>query len=138
MSGAEQDLVGCVSPCSDVESKNFCRAYPSSFLQVFNLRPEATDDNQDREGCKLAFLVNETMFKSNISDPFTVQYRDYVPAELSWMMDHNIDDHSVFCRGYQNETFGSECVCVGGYEGNPYSELGCKGKHIYIFLQKNE
>uniref|UniRef100_A0A6N2N7P3 Protein kinase domain-containing protein n=1 Tax=Salix viminalis TaxID=40686 RepID=A0A6N2N7P3_SALVM len=115
MSGAEQDLVGCKSPCSDVESKNFCRAYPSSILQVFNL----TDDNQDREGCKMAFLVNYTSwFESNISDPFI-----WVPAELGWMMDYNIYDQSVGCRGYWNESLGSECVC---YEGIPYRELGCK------------
>ncbi|KAJ6713173.1 hypothetical protein OIU79_009212 [Salix purpurea] len=136
MSGTRQTLVGCVSPCSDVESKNFCRAYPSSLLQVFNPKLEATDD---REGCKLAFLVNETWFESNISDPFTVQHRDYVPTELVWMMDLNrfIDDQSFYCRSrYQNGSFGSECVCNGGYEGYPY--LGCKGKHIYIFLQKYE
>ncbi|KAJ6393001.1 hypothetical protein OIU77_022473 [Salix suchowensis] len=134
MSGAEQDLVGCQSPCSDVESKNFCRAYPSSFLQVFNL----TDDNQDREGCKMAFLVNYTSWlESNISDQIlTVQHRDYVPAELGWMMDYNIYDQSVACRGFQNESFGYECICIGGYEGIPYRELGCKGKHIYIFLKK--
>ncbi|KAG5227804.1 wall-associated kinase family protein [Salix suchowensis] len=126
MSGTRQDLVGCVSPCSDVESKNFCRASPPSFLQVFNPKLEATDDNQDREGCKLAFLVNQTWFESNISDPLTVQYRDYVPAELGWMMNRNIDDQSVICRGYQNRSFGSECVCHGGYEGIPYRELGCK------------
>ncbi|KAJ6702365.1 hypothetical protein OIU74_013509 [Salix koriyanagi] len=127
MSGAEQDLVGCQSPCSDVESNNFCRAYSSSsLLQVFNL----TDDNQDREGCKMAFLVNYTSWlESNISDQIlTVQHRDYVPAELGWMMDYNqdIDDRSVYCRGYQNESLGSECVCYGGYEGIPYRELGCK------------
>ncbi|KAJ6713170.1 hypothetical protein OIU79_009209 [Salix purpurea] len=134
MSGAEQDLVGCKSPCSDVESKNFCLASPSSILQVFNL----TDDNQDREGCKMAFLVNQTWFKSNISDPLTVQYIDYVPTELVWMVDGDIDVHSLSCRGYQNESFGFQCVCRWGYEGIPYRELGCKGKHIYIFLQKNE
>ncbi|KAB5573071.1 hypothetical protein DKX38_000265 [Salix brachista] len=124
MYGARQDLVGCVSPCNDVESKNFCRDYPSPLLQVFNPKLEATDD---REGCKLAFIVNETWFESNISDPFTVQHRDYVPAVLGWTMDLNpfIDDQSFYCRsGYQNESFGSECVCNGGYEGNPY--LGCK------------
>ncbi|KAB5573077.1 hypothetical protein DKX38_000271 [Salix brachista] len=122
MYGARQDLVGCVSPCSDVESKNFCLDYPSPLLQVFNPKLEATDD---REGCKLAFIVNETWFESNISDPFTVQRRDYVPAELGWMMNRNIDDQSVICR-YGNESFGSECVCYGGYEGIPYRELGCK------------
>ncbi|KAJ6392999.1 hypothetical protein OIU77_022471 [Salix suchowensis] len=123
MSGAEQTLVGCVSPCSDVESKNFCQANPSSLLQVFNLKLEATDD---RKGCKLAFLVNETWFESNISDPLTVQHRDYVPAVLGWMMDYNIYDQSVACRGFQNESFGYECICIGGYEGIPYRELGCK------------
>ncbi|KAF9688842.1 hypothetical protein SADUNF_Sadunf01G0030000 [Salix dunnii] len=127
MSGVEQDLVGCVSPCSDVESKNFCRASPPSFLQVFNPKLEATGDNQDREGCKLAFLANETWFQSNISDPLTVRYRDYVPAELVWMMDYNIYDQFVICyRGYSNESLASECVCRGGYEGIPYRELGCK------------
>ncbi|KAB5573082.1 hypothetical protein DKX38_000276 [Salix brachista] len=95
---------------------------------VFNLTLEATDDNQDREGCKLAFLVNETWFESNISDPFTVQHRNYVPAELGWMMDLNrfIDDQSLYCTGYQNGSFLSECACRGGYEGIPYRELGCK------------
>ncbi|KAJ6713166.1 hypothetical protein OIU79_009205 [Salix purpurea] len=110
----------------------------SYFYNVFNPKLEATDDNQDREGCKMAFLVNETWFESNISDPFTVQRRDYVPAELGWMMDGDIDDRSVSCIRYQNESLRSECVCRGGYEGIPYRELGCKGKHIYIFLQKNE
>ncbi|KAJ6392993.1 hypothetical protein OIU77_022465 [Salix suchowensis] len=124
MTGPTQALVGCVSSCSDVESKNFCLASPSTLLQVFNLKPEATDD---RQGCKLAFLVNQTWFESNISDPFTVQHRDYVPAELGWTMNYNIiDDRSVNCRGFWNISFGSECVCRWGYEGIPYRELGCK------------
>ncbi|KAH8523079.1 hypothetical protein H0E87_003655 [Populus deltoides] len=106
----------------DVRSKNFCLASPPSFLQVFNPKIEATDDSQDREGCKLAFLVNQTWFESNVSDPFSLQYRDYVPAELGWTMNVNTDD-PVHCRGYYNESFRSECVCGGGYEGIPY--LGC-------------
>jgi len=132
MTGITPNLIGCVSTCSDVKSKNFCQASPPSFLQVFDPRIEATDDNQDREGCKLAFLVNQTWFESNISDPFTLQYRDYVPAELGWAMNVNTDD-PVYCRGYYNDSFGSECVCRWGYEGIPY--LGCIGK--YFFSSKN-
>jgi len=128
MTGITPNLIGCVSTCSDVKSKNFCEALPPSSLQVFNPRIEATDDNQDREGCKLAFLVNHTWFESNVSDPFSLQHRDYVPAELGWAMNVN-DDDPVNCRGYYNESFGSECVCGGGYEGIPY--LGCIGKYFF-------
>jgi hypothetical protein len=76
----------------------------------------------------LAFLVNGTWFKSNISDPFTLQHRDYVPAELGWTMSWN-DDDPVNCRGYYNRSFGSECECGWGYEGSPY--LGCIGKYFF-------
>eukprot|EP00258_Populus_trichocarpa_P014421 XP_006368675.2 wall-associated receptor kinase-like 22 [Populus trichocarpa] len=122
MTGITPNLIGCVSTCSDVKSKNFCEALLPSSLQVFNPRIEATDDNQDREGCKLAFLVNHTWFESNVSDPFSLQSRDYVPAELGWAMNVNADD-PVYCRGYYNESFRSECECDGGYEGSP--DLGC-------------
>ena len=48
-------------------------------------------------------------------------------------MNVNTDD-PVHCRGYYNESFRSECVCLGGgYEGTPY--LGCIGK--YFFSSKN-
>jgi hypothetical protein len=128
MTGITPSLIGCVSTCSDVRSKNFCLASPPSFLQVFNPKIEATDDSQDREGCKLAFLVNQTWFQSNVSDPFSLQYRDYVPAELGWAMNVNADD-PVYCRGYYNRSFGSECLCQWGYEGIP--DLGCIGKYFF-------
>jgi hypothetical protein len=100
-----------------------------SLLQVFNPRLVSTNANQVGEGCKLAFLVNPTWFESNISDPFAMQYRDYVPMDLGWMMNLNDNDISTHCEESYNQSSKSECVCEDGFEGNPYLELGCTGKN---------
>jgi hypothetical protein len=159
MSGIEPQVLGCVPTCGNqrisnvslqenimCSGRNCCQASIPSLLQVFKPRLDPTNVDQGREACKLAVLVNRTWFASNISDPFALQYKDYVPANLGWMMNVNYsDDISINCQKYYNESLKSECACWPGFEGNPYLELGCKGKYwsylfswlIYYFYSSN-
>jgi len=143
MSGIEPQVLGCVPTCGNqrisnvslqenimCSGRNCCQASIPSLLQVFKPRLDPTNVDQGREACKLAVLVNRTWFASNISDPFALQYKDYVPAILGWVMNVNYsDDISFYCQRNNSESLKSECACWPGFEGNPYLELGCKGKY---------
>jgi hypothetical protein len=142
MSGVEPQVLGCVPTCGNQQStnvwlqennmcsgRNCCQASIPSLLQVFKPTLVSTNVDQGREACKLAVLVNTTWFASNISDPFALQHKDYVPANLGWVMNISDSDISIYCNTYYNESFKSECACRRGFEGNPYLELGCKGKY---------
>jgi hypothetical protein len=121
MSGIEPQLVGCEPTCGNQQSnvslqennlcsgRNCCEASIPSLLKVFKPRLVSTNVDQGREACKLAVLVNETWFASNISDPFALQYIDYVPANLGWVMNVN-DSHdiSINCEMYYNESLKSD------------------------------
>ena len=100
----------------------------------FQTEIRSTNVDQGREACKLAVLVNRTWFASNISDPFALQHKDYVPANLGWVMNISDSDISIYCNTYYNESFKSECACRRGFEGNPYLELGCKVKYWSNFF----
>jgi len=147
MSGIEPQVLGCVPTCGNQRSnvslqennmcsgRNCCQASIPSLLQVFKPRLDPTNVDQGREACKLAVLVNRTWFASNISDPFALQYKDYVPAILGWVMNVNYsDDISFYCQRNNSESLKSECACWPGFEGNPYLELGCKGKYWSNFF----
>jgi hypothetical protein len=124
MSGIEPQLVGREPTCGNQQStnvwlqennlcsgRNCCQASIPSLLQVFKPRLVSTNVDQGREACKLAVLVNETWFASNISDPFALQYIDYVPANLDWVMNVSDSDISINCHIYYNESLISECAC---------------------------
>ncbi|KAI5595888.1 hypothetical protein BDE02_03G169700 [Populus trichocarpa] len=136
MSGIEPQVLGCVPTCGNQQStnvwlqennmcsgQNCCQASIPSLLQVFKPTLVSTNVDQGREACKLAVLVNTTWFASNISDPFALQHKDYVPANLGWVMNISDSDISIYCNTYYNESFKSECACRRGFEGNPYLEL---------------
>ncbi|KAJ6944297.1 wall-associated receptor kinase-like 8 [Populus alba x Populus x berolinensis] len=126
MSGIEPDLAGCVPTCGNQQSRNCCQASIPPLLQVFKPTLVSTIVDQGREACKLAVLVNRTWFASNTSDPFALLYKDYVPANLGWVMNVNYSDISIYCYTYYNESLQSEFACSSpGFEGNPYLELGC-------------
>jgi hypothetical protein len=141
MSGIEPQVLGCVPTCGNQRSnvslqennmcsgRNCCQASIPPLLQVFKPTLDPTNVDQGREACKLTVLVNRTWFASNISDPFALQYIDYVPANLDWVMNVNDSDNSISCFLYHNGSLNSECACRRGFEGNPYLELGCKGKY---------
>ncbi|KAG6791197.1 hypothetical protein POTOM_000309 [Populus tomentosa] len=153
LNGIEPEIVGCASTCvannltsSSTEGKensycsgnNCCQTRIPSSLQVFNasLRtPELPINDQGRNQCKVAFIVEEEWFRNNISSPEVVQDMQYVPVILNWVMygtdipedvtlysDAKNSD-AMYCEPlYSNSTI---CRCNLGYDGNPYLPDGC-------------
>ena len=110
LNGIEPEIVGCTSTCgannltsnSSAEGKensycsgnNCCQTTIPSSLQVFNASlgtPEHPINDQGRNQCKVAFIVEEEWFRNNISSPEVVQDMQYVPVILRWLMYYGTD-----------------------------------------------
>jgi hypothetical protein len=112
---------------------------------VFNASlgtPEHPINDQGRNQCKAAFIVEEEWFRNNISSLEMVKDMQYVPVILDWDMYYGTDipedvknsDAKSCSRGsttwglstvtYSNST---TCWCFSGYDGNPYLPDGCTG-----------
>jgi hypothetical protein len=161
LSRIEPEIVGCTSTCgannltsSSAEGKensycsgnNCCQTTIPSSLQVFDASlgtPEHPINDQGRNQCKTAFIVEEEWFRNNISSPEVVRDMQYVPVILDWEMYYGTDipedvtnsDAKNCWRGltmwglrtvtlYSNST---TCSCNPGYDGNPYLPDGCTG-----------
>ncbi|KAG6791207.1 hypothetical protein POTOM_000319 [Populus tomentosa] len=152
LNGIEAEIVGCKSTCgASTEGKensycsgnNCCQTTIPSSLQVFNASLETTEypiNDQGRNQCKAAFIVEEEWFRNNISSPEVVKDMQYVPVILDWDMYYGADipegvknSDAMYCgRGwtrwgsstvtYSNST---TCWCRSGYDGNPYLPDGC-------------
>ncbi|KAI9400848.1 hypothetical protein POPTR_001G040628v4 [Populus trichocarpa] len=159
LSRIEPEIVGCTSTCgannltsSSAEGKensycsgnNCCQTTIPSSLQVFDASlgtPEHPINDQGRNQCKTAFIVEEEWFRNNISSPEVVRDMQYVPVILDWEMYYGTDipedvtnsDAKNCWRGltmwglrtvtlYSNST---TCSCNPGYDGNPYLPDGC-------------
>jgi hypothetical protein len=161
LNGIEPEIVGCTSTCgASTEGKensycsgnNCCQTTIPSSLQVFNasLRtPEHPINDQGRNQCKAAFIVEEEWyFRNNISSPEVVQDMQYVPVILDWVMYYGTDipegvtlySDAMYCYPPVNLTSGrwglstvtlysnsTTCRCNWGYDGNPYLPDGCTG-----------
>ncbi|XP_052311244.1 wall-associated receptor kinase-like 8 isoform X7 [Populus trichocarpa] len=98
LNGIEPEIVGCTSTCGKENSycsgNNCCQTTIPSSLQVFNASlgtPEHPINDQGRNQCKAAFIVEEEWFRNNISSPEVVQYMQYVPVILRWLMYYGTD-----------------------------------------------
>ncbi|XP_052311225.1 wall-associated receptor kinase-like 8 isoform X1 [Populus trichocarpa] len=103
LNGIEPEIVGCTSTCgASTEGKensycsgnNCCQTTIPSSLQVFNASlgtPDHPINDQGRNECKVAFIVEEEWFRNNISSPEVVQYMQYVPVILRWLMYYGTD-----------------------------------------------
>ncbi|XP_011034598.1 PREDICTED: wall-associated receptor kinase-like 22 [Populus euphratica] len=155
----EPEVVGCTSTCgannltsSITEGKekrycsgnNCCQTRIPSNLQVFNASLGTTEDpnDQGRNQCKVAFIVDRGWSLDNIKSPEAVQDRQHVPVILDWFVySDNIrveNSDAKNCRPpvqlpsgrwglstltlYSNST---TCSCNLGYDGNPYLPDGC-------------
>ncbi|XP_052311226.1 wall-associated receptor kinase-like 8 isoform X2 [Populus trichocarpa] len=100
LNGIEPEIVGCTSTCGASKENSYCSGnnccqttIPSS-LQVFNASlgtPDHPINDQGRNECKVAFIVEEEWFRNNISSPEVVQYMQYVPVILRWLMYYGTD-----------------------------------------------
>ncbi|XP_073268388.1 wall-associated receptor kinase-like 22 isoform X2 [Populus alba] len=160
LSGIEPEIVGCTSTCgastenSYCSGNNCCQTTIPSSLQVFNASlgtPEHPINDQGRNQCKLAFIVEEEWFQNNISSPEVVQVMQYVPVILNWVMHYGTDipegvtlysdaknSDPMYCERRMNLSSGrwgsrtvtlysnsTICWCKSGYGGNPYLPDGC-------------
>ena len=163
----EPEIVGCSSTCgannltsSSTEGKensycsgnNCCQTTIPSSLQVFSASLGNAEDpinDQGRNQCKVAFIVEEEWFQNNISSPEVVQDMQYVPVILDWVMQYTdipegvtLYSDAMYCEppmnsstsgrwGLRTETLYSNsttCRCNWpGYDGNPYLPDGCTG-----------
>ena len=164
LNGIEPAIVGCTSTCgSRTEGKensycsgnNCCQTTIPLSLQVFNASLGTAEDpnDQGRNQCKVAFIVEEEWFWNNISSPEEVHSMQYVPVILRWFMYYGTDtpegvtlysdaknSDPMYCGppmnlssgrwGLRIETLYSNsitCRCNDGYDGNPYLPDGCTG-----------
>jgi hypothetical protein len=165
LSRIEPEIVGCTTTCgSSTEGKensycsgnNCCQTTIPSSLQVFNASlgtPEHPINDQGRNQCKAAFIVEREWFRNNISSPEVVQVVQYVPVILDWVMYYGTDipegvtlysdaknSDAMYCDPPMNLTSGrsglrtvtlysnsTTCRCNQGYDGNPYLPYGCTG-----------
>jgi len=166
----EPEIVGCTSTCgannltsSSTEGKekrycsgnNCCQTRIPSNLQVFSASLGTTEDSNDqgRNQCKVAFIVEGEWFRNNISSPEVVQDVQYVPVILNWFIYYGTDipegvtlysdaknSDAMYCYPPVNLTSGrwglstvtlysnsTTCRCQWGYDGNPYLPDGCTG-----------
>ncbi|KAJ9178898.1 hypothetical protein P3X46_010744 [Hevea brasiliensis] len=102
---------------------NCCQTIIPSLVQVFNPILQDKEGNQNKGGCKLAFIAggSGTIFQRN-KDPY-VQF----PMLIDWMINSSrkkdVDWETVNCFNYSDNSFNEpvfRCSCKNGYEGNPY------------------
>ncbi|KAG6791199.1 hypothetical protein POTOM_000311 [Populus tomentosa] len=158
LNGIQPEIVGCTSTCgSSTEGKensycsgnNCCQTTIPLSLQVFNASLGTAEDpnDQGRNQCKVAFIVEEEWFWNNISSPEEVHSMQYVPVILRWFMYYGTEgvtlysdaknSDAMYCIsmnlssgrwGLRTETLyfnSTTCRCSWGYDGNPYLPDGC-------------
>ncbi|XP_034888837.1 wall-associated receptor kinase-like 8 [Populus alba] len=155
----EPEIVGCTSTCgannltsSSTEGKkkrycsgnNCCQTRIPWNLQVFSASLGTTEDpnDQGRNQCKVAFIVDRAWSLDNIKSPEAVQDLQHVPVFLDWFI--YSDDIRVENSDAKNcsppvtlvsgrwglskitlHSNSTNCSCNLGYDGNPYLPDGC-------------
>ncbi|KAL1187768.1 Wall-associated receptor kinase-like 9 [Cardamine amara subsp. amara] len=123
-----------------------CKAnMPDMIHQIVGVQ---IDNTMTTEGCKVAFLTDETYFLSNGSDPQRLHAKRYSTVELGWFIHtanhsflnalecYNItefmglnysDQRMTSCVCDYNAYLSyARCSCNPGFKGNPYGLGGCE------------
>ncbi|PSR88052.1 Wall-associated receptor kinase-like [Actinidia chinensis var. chinensis] len=145
----DKTIAQCISICGSSPDRdnscfgiNCCQTrIPRSNLRTFKASLNSIESNQSGGRvqpipCTYAFLVDRDWFRSNLTDPFTLQDMAHVPAVLEWRL-YSMKRSQLGIPKYKggncgrfwdgnDDSYGIECYCHWGYEGNPYLPHGCQ------------
>ncbi|GFZ18686.1 hypothetical protein Acr_27g0004250 [Actinidia rufa] len=145
----DKTIAQCISICGSSPDRdnscfgiNCCQTrIPRTSLRTFKASLNSIESNQSGGRvqpipCTYAFLVDRDWFRSNLTDPFTLQDMAHVPAVLEWRL-YSMKRSQLGIPKYKggncgkfwndnDNSYGIECYCHWGYEGNPYLPYGCQ------------
>ncbi|OAY52655.1 wall-associated receptor kinase-like 22 [Manihot esculenta] len=111
----------------DCNGSRCCKITVPSTTQIFNPIFKTIDENQSKDGCKMAFLAVEGAIL--LASVLPTGYPDVqFPMVLDWTINSTvreavIERETAECPILHANASEFFCYCNTGYEGNPY--LGC-------------
>lgn len=142
-SSVSEPRVGCSSMCrnlADIRNETCsgigcCETSINKGLKILNVSINTyygIFGVEDINPCSRAFLVEENTFNFNTS---FIKSNASMPMKVQTVLNFAVDE-SCGPNSSQKESstgVGNLCSCDKGYDGNPYSELGCTGILLTYF-----